>query len=162
MKSNKIKLSKLDITLEIISLILMIVLFATTIITWGSAPDTIPTHFNSAGVVDGYGSKGMIFFMPIIMIGLYAMITLLSNYPEAYNYAVEITTSNKEKQYKMATVFMRLLKLELIGTFTYIQIATLRIINAGGGKMSAAFLPISLLILFGTVGVYIYKSARTK
>ena len=162
MGGKRRRLSRLEISLEIITFICIIFIYGITIVTYINAPDIIPTHFNAAGVIDGYGSKGSIIIIPIIVTGLYVMFALLGNYPQAYNYAVKITESNREKQYKMATIFIRILDLELVGIFTYIQLATLKIINAGEGNLSIAFLPITMLIVFGTIGVYVYKSIKTK
>ena len=156
------KLSKIEIFLELMSLVGMVLIFIVAIRTWINGPDIIPIHFNSAGAVDGYGSKGSVFIMPIILIVLYLMLTVLTKYPEVYNYAVKITESNREKQYKMATMLMRILKLELIVMFTYIEITTWMIIKNGYGKLPGVFTILTMIILFGTIGIYIYKSSKIK
>jgi len=53
----------------------MVVLAA---MSWGSAPDRIPTHWNLRGEVDGYGGKTTgLLLMPAMGVGLYVLMLFL-------------------------------------------------------------------------------------
>ncbi len=53
------------------------VMFAVTIAAWSSLPETVPTHWNAAGEVDGWGSRNSLFIMPAVGAGMWGMFILL-------------------------------------------------------------------------------------
>ena len=61
----------------------------------------------------------------------------------------------------MASTFIKIINVEILAIFLYIQISTIIAMN-NSKSLSIVFLPISLLILFGSIGVYIYKSVKFK
>mgnify|MGYP003519029842 FL=1 len=85
----------------------------------------------------------------------YIGIAILSKFPQVYNYPVEINPRNKEKQYLMASTFIRVLNVEIVTLFFFIQMNS-------GKVLSIAFLFIFLLIIFGSIGFYIYKAIKCK
>lgn len=158
---SKGKYAKINKCLDIIGIILVIALIVVTFIYWGKASDIVPIHYNFKGEVDAYGSKNTIFILLLIVIIIYLGLTILSKYPQIYNYCIEINPRNKEKQYSMATLFIRIINIDILGSFFYIQVKTLVAMINGKG-LSIEFLPISLFILFGSIGFYIYKSVKYK
>ena len=92
----------------------------------------------------------------------YIGIALLSKYPEVYNYCVEINEENREKQFLMAQTFMKAINAEITVIFFYIQLHTLIGITTGRQNLSVGFMPLFLIILFGTIGFYILKSRKSK
>ena len=61
----------------------------------------------------------------------------------------------------MASTFIRIINVEMLFVFFYIQMSTAISMNSGK-SLSIGFLPIALFILFGSVGFYIYKSVKFK
>ena len=147
--------------LDIVGLILVMALIIITFIYWSKAPDIVPTHFNFNGEIDAYGSKNTLFILLPIVIISYIVLAILSKYPQVCNYCIEITPINKDKQYSMASTFIKIINVEILALFLYIQISTIIAMN-NSKSLSIVFLPISLLILFGSIGVYIYKSVKFK
>ena len=147
--------------LDIVGLILVMALIIITFIYWSKAPDIVPTHFNFNGEIDAYGSKNTLFILLPIVIISYIVLAILSKYPQVYNYCIEITPRNKEKQYLMASTFIRVINVEIVAIFFYSQVSIAIAMNNGKG-LSIAFLPIALFILFGSIGFYIYKSVKFK
>ena len=43
------------------------------VIFWGKIPDKIVTHFNGAGVADGWGNKGSLILIAFVMVYMYFM-----------------------------------------------------------------------------------------
>ncbi|GAA0084694.1 hypothetical protein UT300007_11330 [Clostridium sp. CTA-7] len=156
------KYKNINKILDIIGIILILALVIITFMYWLNAPDIVPTHYNVRGEIDGYGSKNTIFFLLSIVIILYIGLYFLAKYPQIYNYAVKITPVNKEKQYNMATTFMRVLNVELVLIFFYIQLKQVTSISGNNKNLSMAFLPIELMVLFGSIAFYIYKSIKNK
>ena len=156
------KYAKINKCLDIIGIVLIIVLIFMTFIYWGKAPEIVPTHFNFKGEVDAYGSKNTLFILLPIALITYIWIAVLSKFPNIYNYPVKINPRNKEKQYLMASTFIRVLNVETLAIFSYIQMSIGVSMNNVEKGLSMTFLPISLLVLFGSVGFYIYKSVKCK
>lgn len=61
----------------------------------------------------------------------------------------------------MASTFIRVLNVETIAIFFYIQMSIVGVMSNDKG-LSIAFLPISLFIMFGSIGFYIYKAVKCK
>ena len=152
---NKARYERINKFLDIIGLALVVALVIMTFIYWGNAPDIIPTHYNFKGEVDAYGSKNTVFILLPIVLITYIGIAVLSKFPQVYNYPVEINLRNKEKQYLMASTFIRVLNVEIVTLFFFIQMNS-------GKVLSIAFLFIFLLIIFGSIGFYIYKAIKCK
>ena len=158
---NTGKYAKINKYLDIIGVVLVVALIVITCIYWIKAPDIVPIHFNFKGEIDSYGSKNTLFILLPIAIIIYIGLAILSKYPEVCNYCIEINDKNKEKQYSMASTFIRIINVEMLAIFFYIQISIAISMN-NGKSISIVFLPIALFILFGSVGFYIYKSVKLK
>ncbi|MBS6185086.1 MAG: DUF1648 domain-containing protein [Clostridium celatum] len=158
---NTGKYAKINKYLDIIGVVLVVALIVITCIYWIKAPDIVPIHFNFKGEIDSYGSKNTLFILLPIAIIIYIGLAILSKYPEVCNYCIEINDKNKEKQYSMASTFIRIINVEMLAIFFYIQISMAISMN-NGKSLSITFLPITLFILFGSVGFYIYKSVKLK
>ena len=156
---NTGKYAKINKYLDIIGVVLVVALIVITCIYWIKAPDIVPIHFNFKGEIDSYGSKNTLFILLPIAIIIYIGLAILSKYPEVCNYCIEINDKNKEKQYSMASTFIRIINVEMLAIFFYIQISMAISMN-NGKSLSITFLPITLFILFGSVGFYIYKSVN--
>ena len=66
-------------------------------------PDTVPTHWNAAGEIDGYGSKYTNLFLaalPLLMLGLFALTPRIDPRKESYE--------KHRKAYDIFRVFMTL------------------------------------------------------
>lgn len=158
----QIPMTRTDIIIELISFITVILMAIITIISVFSLPDIIPTHFNFQGNIDRYGSKSGMIVVLIITLLIYTGLTLLVKFPQIYNYAVEITKENAEVQYRLAKKFIRFLKLEIVMLFSYLNIMTILAASNRNLSLGSLFLPVVMLIIFGTIGIYIYKSIKSR
>ncbi len=103
----------IDSILDYTSLVIILFIWGFTFINYKHLPDVIPTHFNSNGVEDDYGSKNTIWILPIISTAVFILFTVLNKFPHQFNYMVKITADNAEKQYRLATRIMRILKFNI-------------------------------------------------
>jgi uncharacterized membrane protein len=95
---------------------------ALLICAWGMAwhfqrtlPETIPTHYNFSGQVDGYGSSKTLFVMPGIATVVAILLALLSQIPHQFNYLVRITEANAERQYRNGRMLLFVISLLVAG-----------------------------------------------
>lgn len=151
-------LTKYEKILEFLSgaAVLFNILF--TIAVWGTLPESIPTHFGAAGTPDGWGGKGSLAFLAVGALLMYMLLTVVSRFPYTFNYPWKITEGNAQVQYQNARYLLAFLKTEVIGSFVYIQLGTIRVALGKAEGLGRTFLPVFLVLIFGTIGVYFYKS----
>ncbi|RMH61515.1 MAG: DUF1648 domain-containing protein [Calditrichaeota bacterium] len=115
----------MDYFLEIAAGLLIISLWGLIALNYNRLPDTIPVHFSFGLQPDAYGSKSLIWTIPVVGTLLFLMFTILSRYPHTFNYPVTITEENIERIYRFAVRFVRVLNLLLALLMTslfYLQI----------------------------------------
>lgn len=76
------KLTIYQTVLEALTLLLVIACIIGTLISYKALPDTIPTHFNAAGEIDGYNGRGSVFVMPVVSLLMYAQMTVFIFIPK--------------------------------------------------------------------------------
>lgn len=156
----KIPYSIYEIIMELISVVAIIINIWLLFKYYKKLPNTIPTHYNGAGDVDGYGSKNCIFMLPILSFIMYFLLTIISRFPNIYNYPKAITEENAEYQYRCARQLMIIMKAEIVICFTYIEWTSVKVALGKANNMGLWFLPIFLVVIFGTVIIYVRKALR--
>lgn len=158
----RIQPTKTDWTLDVIGLIGIIFTVGITMASYNDLPDSIPRHFNAVGQPDGYSGKSILFILPAVTLVTYLVMTIGLKFPHIFNYPIEITEENAERQYRNASLMMRLLKTIIVIVFGYLTYAT---VQTGLGEMQGLgtwFTPVTLVSLFGTVGYFIYQTFRLR
>ena len=151
----KTKYNKLQIVLEIIGAIILMAFVIFLISSWSGISEKIPAHYNMSGEVDRWGSKNEILILPIIGGILYVGLTVLTFIPKIWNVPTAKNEESKEAVYICIKTMVIILKVELIGAFFYIAYYS---VNSQG--LPIMFLPIELLVIFGTVIYFTVKSYK--
>lgn len=104
---------------------------------------------------DSWGCKGSLIFMPVIGAVLYAFITAVLFFPSLWNIPVKITEENRQEIYNSVKTMVVFVKAEMLCIFFYISfcMATVR-------SLSAAFLPLTLILIFGTIAIGVIRIFR--
>ncbi|MCW5910939.1 MAG: DUF1648 domain-containing protein [Cyclobacteriaceae bacterium] len=152
----KIEMTRLDWAIEAIAFMIWAGTILFLILNFRRTPEEIPTHYGTSGVPDAFGSKDTLWLLAGISTLLYALLTWIANYPHWYNYTVEITPENAERQYTIAVRMMRILKIVIMIIFAYIHFSSMI-----GSYLGVWFLPATSLVLVAIIGFYLYK-ANTK
>ncbi|MGG7077147.1 hypothetical protein [Clostridium sardiniense] len=92
----------------------------------------------------------------------YIAFSLLSRVPQFYNYPVEITKENAERQYKNSRTMMWCLLTEMSIFFFFTTIQTVRISLSKVSTLGNYALLIFLIAIFSTLGYFIYKIIKLK
>lgn len=148
----KLKYTKLQIALEIIGILVITGMIIFVCVRFNQLPEKIPGHYNAMGEVNRWGNKREIFTVPIVSIILYAFITVITFFPQIWNVSVQITNENKEAVYRCVRSLIILTKIEMLGTFFY-----LTIFMGYSKQLPMTFLPVMLLIIFGTIIFFIIR-----
>lgn len=77
--------STYQLILNVLAPLLQIAVLLWLAFSYRSIPDTIPTHYNFAGDIDGYGGKGMLWLMPIIGIVTDLTLWAVEQVPQSWN-----------------------------------------------------------------------------
>lgn len=148
----KTKRTPCQTALEWASIIVLIGSFLVVAVHWRHLPAVIPAHYNIKGEVNRWGSKSELLILPAVSVAMYTMITLLLRVPKLWNMPVEATKENAEKLYSKTKTMILLLKLEVLLIFLYLAWAAVK-----QQALSAYFMPVSLVAIFGTLAYYIYQ-----
>ena len=157
----KLEHTQADKTVEIIGWLLIFAVWSLTIINYQSLPDIIPTHYNGAGVADGFGDKWMILTLPLVATVLFVGLTILNKYPHIFNYPTEITADNALRQYTNATRLIRYLKVIIVVIFGLIAFQTIKHANGQTEGLGIWFLPLTMGLIFIPLAYFLLKSFRT-
>ncbi len=106
-------LTPTDRLLSNLSWILFLATWALPLAVLPNLPDIIPSHFNGAGMVDGYSGKMSVLILPAVGTFVFLLLHVVGKHPDKLNYPVTITEQNAEKQYTSATRTLRTLKLSV-------------------------------------------------
>lgn len=153
----KIKRGKFDIILNVLCLVIIISTILFLIITWSEIPDKIPMHYDFAGNINRWGSKTGIIVLPVITCILYIFITIIESFPKIWNTGVKVTEENRVCVYSTLLHLVSTMKFITVCVFTYLTMQT-----STGFKISAWFLPIFLLTIFGDTFYWIRKLYKMK
>lgn len=154
--------SQLEIILEAISAVGVLVLIILIILSWSELPDKIPSHFGASGLPDAWGSKLSVWFLPGMGVGLYALLTIVSRFPHTFNYLWAVTEENAEKQYQIARTMVGALKAEVIWLFVYMEFAIIQVAMGKTNGIGVVFLPITLIVVFGTIFLCLIKGYKAR
>jgi uncharacterized membrane protein len=158
----KIRRKTLDWVIEFTAFSFLVILIALPLIFSNDLPERIPIHFNLAGKPDGYGTRMILWSLPIIGAAMYFGMTILEAFPYIYNYPVEITPDNVVNQYRLGTRLIRILKTIILMIFSFISYQTIKTALGKTTGLGKAFLPIFLLITSGVIIIYIVRSLNNR
>jgi uncharacterized membrane protein len=149
--------------IEWLSLFLLIAMCLYAIMKFGYLPDSVPNHFNALGEPDSWGSKGVVFLGPGIALATYLLFYFISKMsPDTYNHPVKITEENKDYQYALSRIMLKVINL---WTMVLMAFITWAIIEEAGGKRGAMN-PVVLWTIIGSFGlvmvVYIYLARKAR
>lgn len=118
-------------------------------------PDRIATHFDAAGHVNGWGTPGMLWMFPVIVTLVYALMSVVVRFPQAFNYPVPVTTANREELQALAVSMVAWLKLELVALFGGVQWLLVESGRRGAPALSSAHTAVAIWLSIGVVWVTI-------
>jgi len=159
----KVPLEGLDIILDILSATLLILMIAYAVISYSELPETIPSHFNAKGEVDGYSDKNMFWQLPAIGFVLFFGLFVVNKFPHLHNYMVNITEENALKNYRLSTRIVRFTNLFIMFIF---GIITYNIVESAKGNsisLSSCVLPIIIGVsILLPITILIYQKKINK
>ena len=153
----KINPTKFQKNLNAVCWILFLAFLGYSFFAWQNLPDMIPRHFNALGEIDAYWSKNHFFFLPIMSAITYLTISICEFFPQSWNIPQKKGASllQNEKNLSLAYSMVIWLKLECLIVFWLLTHYTVICRN-----LPIFFLALTMLIIFATMGYYIYRMYR--
>lgn len=118
-----------------------------TLKNYKALPERIPIHFDLQGQPDGYGPKIFAFLMPLLIIGIFGLFIYGVRYPEGTKFPVVITNQNREAQFLIMKIGMRLLFVVLAVIFLNSQDYMFRCAVDNKAKPRISFVNIILSVV---------------
>ncbi len=81
------------------------------LIRWPHLPEQIPSHYNFAGEIDGYGSRLTLLLMPVFGLVMDGVVALVGRFPKSWNTGVKITLYNRVRVYRLVRDLLAELRL---------------------------------------------------
>jgi len=153
----RIKRTVYDIVVNVLCIGMLLGVIIYLFINWSNIPDNLAGHYNAAGNIDRWGSKGEILITPIIAWIMYIGLTIIERFPQIWNTGIKVTESNKEKVYRILKNLLGTLKVYLVFIFLFITVYQSILL-----PLPTWFLPVSLILVFGTLLFFIVKLVKIK
>ena len=129
-------------------------------------PDRVPTHFDISGQPNAWGSPGILWILPAVGAGLYLLFTGLASIRfRSYNLPIRVTEANLPLIQEKTSEMIAWIKTEMLCLFVYIQSGVIQGARVGAFRLSPAIVPIFLVVIFATLGIYmvvIIRGARSR
>ena len=111
--------------MHLLALVLFLGLWGSLLLCWRSLPDRIPTHYDFAGNIDGWGGKASLLMLPVI--GTLVEITMVAveQYPQVWNTGVRVTPQNQVFVYRTLKSMLATLEASILGMFLLIHLFSL-------------------------------------
>lgn len=124
--------TKYTLAAEIACLLLLIISSILLCVYWNAIPDKIAMHYDFSGNVTRYGSKMELLIVPGAAWFCYALMSIITHFPQLWNTGVTITEANRGRVYQTLKTMLVTLKLVICALFlSYIPIIALPIALPG-------------------------------
>jgi uncharacterized membrane protein len=132
--------------MEAVALALLLGMFVMLGLSWSELPERMPSHYNAAGEVDRWGSKDVVWILPIVGAALYLMMTVVSSFAASgklrLNVPSGVDAASPEVQAE-AIQLLTALKIFVMAAFAFI---TWKTTSSPGQGLGRAFLPMMLIV----------------
>ncbi|MEI6409285.1 MAG: DUF1648 domain-containing protein [Bacteroidota bacterium] len=109
-----------EITLDVVAIILVIIGWAMTYLAYTNLPESVPIHYGVDGAVDRYGSKDSLIWLSVLNTVIVAGLSIVALYPHKFNFPVKITHDNAQTEYSKARMLIISMKFLIAALFVYI------------------------------------------
>ena len=140
---------------EVLALAGVLVMVGVVVLHYGALPQVIPTHFNGAGVADGWGPKSMVWILVGLGCVLYVTMTLASFFPSLIS--VPVSAERKAAALPLVIEMAEWVKAEAVCMIAWICWMTMQVALGRSEGLGLWFLPVTMVGVFGTAGFYLWR-----
>ncbi len=120
-------------------------------------PERIATHFNAEGIANGLGAKSVLWVLVGVAVLLYLILTMIGGLSRVVRLQRPLAPEREKVVLAESMEMVGWVKVVICWMFAYICLAMVR--NGMGLQvgLGAWFLPVTLVVVFGTCGVYLMR-----
>jgi len=111
-----------DHAVNVLCVLILIGIVVYLAVSWNSLPDQVPGLIGLDGEVTRWDGKGTLILMPIIAWVTFAGVTILEQFPKAWNTGVRVTEENMFRVYRAVKSLIRSTKLLILAFFAAMTI----------------------------------------
>ncbi|OAA92601.1 DUF1648 domain-containing protein [Clostridium coskatii] len=153
----KIKKNKYDVIVNLLSLLCLAGTVVVLTILWKTIPAEIPGHHNAAGTIDKVTDKNSLIVLLLVGWIIFIGLSIVEKFPQIWNTGIQVTDQNKEKVYRILKNMIGTVKLLIASVFSYLTLQ-----STTGKNLSPLFLPVFLILLFGSIVFFIFQLVKEK
>jgi hypothetical protein len=120
----------------------------------GRLSGRIPTHFDHAGNPNGWGQPSSLLILPMVTLGIYLALTVVSKFPKGFKDPKRVTEENRSRLEQLTLEMVPWLKMELVWLFAWFQWYSIDAARSGNGVLPE-FFPFGIAAVLATAGWYL-------
>ncbi|MCI7658039.1 DUF1648 domain-containing protein [Anaerotignum sp.] len=124
---------------------------------WNRISDHIPVHYDLRGHVDRMAGKDSLWVLLAVSWVMFLALSVVERFPQIWNTGVQVTEKNQEKVYRTLKNMLGTLKMIIAVLFSYLAFQ-----SAFSGNLPPQFLPVFLLVTFGSLAFFLVRLIRLK
>lgn len=152
-----IPFNQYDKIMEAVAFLALLFCLLIPLYYWSALPEQMPTHFNSSGQPDAYGSKGSVWMLPAISLFVYLLMTFVGKEPSNFNFPGKITQENAASRYRDALYMIRFLKVGCLCLFAYMIYMGIQVGLKQATGFGEYFIFVFMLIILGPILYFAFK-----
>ena len=123
-------------------------------------PGRIATHFNAAGVADGYGVKSVLWLLVVIALLSYGLMSIVNIVPPIVHSSKPLTAGQQLAVWSTTQELVGWVKVEMAWLFAYLCYAMVQIASGAMTGLGRWFGPCLFVIIPGTLVVCLVRISR--
>jgi uncharacterized membrane protein len=133
--------------------------FSAAVVTdfYSRLPEQIATHFNEAGVANGFGARSTLWVLVGIVFFLYATLSLINFLPRAMNLRKTLAPQQERAVWVGTLAMVGWIKVEVCWMFAYVLWVMVRYGMGLQVGLGWWFLPVTLAVVLGTCAFYLVR-----
>lgn len=124
---------------------------------WKQIAARIPVHYDLMGKVDRMAGKGSLWLLVVVGWIMFFALSVVECFPQIWNTGVQVTPKNQEQVYRTLKNMLGTLKLIIAVLFSYLISQ-----SAFGGHLPPQFLPVFLVVTFGSLAFFLLRLIRMR
>ena len=145
--------------LEILTLVLLLAQFLAPLLLWNRLPDPMPTHYNAAGEIDGWGGRGTVFVMAGFSLFVWLLLSVVNRLnPRSWNLPFTVPWGREVPVYSAVKTMLVALKMETVLLFAAQEL----VMALGARKWILPATGIICGALFVTIAVGLWAAWRQR
>jgi uncharacterized membrane protein len=123
-------------------------------------PERIATHFNAEGAANGFGARSTLWVLVGIAVLLYLILSVVGSLHGVVSLKRPLAPEREKMVLGESMAMVGWIKVDVCWMFAYLCLAMVR--NGMGLQvgLGAWFLPVTLVVVFGTCGFYLVRVFR--